>query len=139
MAIYHLDAIQSARAPKFTLQESTGVLTKHWLAIFLMTLVALQAVTVAADVHRFHQSQDHHLELGLAEHADQHLVENRESSQHDTDAEGCSHCCHCHGSFHAVFCSHLPTLYVDQLRKLPAYHAVFSSTHPTTFFRPPKA
>jgi len=127
-----------------TSKESKGVLTKRWVAIFWLILVALQSVTVAADTHRFHPSQDHHLEFQASDDEHPHGDEDRTSAGSDnagsnTSADTCQHCCHCHGSFHAIFSSQIPTIHAEPSQKFPAYLAAFTSAQPSTLFRPPKA
>ncbi len=134
-----LAGVSSVQASHLISQESSRVLTKHWVAIFLMMLVALQSVAVAADVHRFYQSQHAHLELGHSAHADPHHVDSHHGSESERITDNCPHCCHCHGSFCAVFSSHSPALFVDQSQTSPAYRAAFSSPYTSTLFRPPKA
>lgn len=111
---------------------------KHWVAIFLVMLVALQCVTVAADVHRFHQSQNLHLELTPSEHADQHHLDRSKGAK-ESIADCCGHCCHCHGSFVAALASHTPASYVDRSLMPLEYRLEFSSAQPSSLFRPPKA
>lgn len=66
----------------------------------LLTLIALQSVLVAAEVHQPHQQQPQH--QSVAEDHDVHVsriehVDNADTQQSVTFDKECQHCCHCHG------------------------------------------
>jgi len=77
-------------------------LLRKYLSCFLVALIALQSVVVAADNHQFHQSDQRHLEFNHSHSAAS--VSEQQAEQTDpsslTDLSDCHHCCHCHGSVH---------------------------------------
>jgi hypothetical protein len=101
--------------------------------------MALQVVAVAADAHRFHQSVDEHLALvdfHSGSQDDPSLSKASESSH--PAADGCQHCCHCHGSFHALIGNDKPELPAVSSEVFSSIPTQFASQPASSLYRPPK-
>ena len=121
---------------------------QRWLTYFLLTLIAMQSVTVSADMHQNHQSGTKHFNFDVEHNHQQtsrshdgiYLESKVESiNKNHMDQLDCHHCCHCHGTVTPALIKFF-SFFVPAMKVLAHsnYRHRNPSTSLTTFYRPPK-
>ena len=108
-----------------------------------MMLVALQALSTAADSHRLHPWSDAHVAAGAHDDGtptaglDNPATDDAPAQPHHPVGK-CSHCCHCHGILHAMVAA--DTTAVTPLRTHGPWPpgAAHPDGEPDSRYRPPR-
>lgn len=121
-----------------SMTRPTGIYNKYF-SWFLICLIALQSLSVAADIHQFHQSGQEHLEFSHEQSAAS-ISEKQDAQNQSAELLDCQHCCHCHGSTHFFPGGMVPGLGIKQSQQIKSeYTFINLSRYSPPDLRPPIA
>lgn len=113
---------------------------ERWLTYCLLVLIAMQSVTVSADMYHSHPPGTQHVDSRV-EHTPSSidLLSTDVTVQADACCE-CHHCLHCHCTMnHALLKTFSVYISFMKLSVQNRYVNLSPTSFTTTFYRPPKA